>query len=162
MMTKKAIIIAVLSVFLSSFSYGADNENIYTWKDKNGVINITDTPPPSSAELIATSPSYRKKAERIEEQYQLNKEKRLQYQKKTILKEKAAQARAREKKLRRDGDNFLKQAVELNDKWKFRRNAYGRINQNRVKMYKQKADDAYNQAEKEKKLVEMYERELER
>ena len=62
-MTYKVIILIILSAFFSSISYGA--ENIYTWKDEQGVLNITDQSPPDGVEIIDISPSNKKAAEEI-------------------------------------------------------------------------------------------------
>jgi len=51
----RSVIIAVTLLFCAATSgYAADA--IYTWKDKNGVLNITDAPPPAGAVVLDVSP----------------------------------------------------------------------------------------------------------
>ncbi len=77
-MTYKIIIVAILSVFLSSIGYGGDN--IYTWKDEQGVLNITDYVPPYGAEIINISPSPREAAEKLQAQRLIRQKRLLQEQ----------------------------------------------------------------------------------
>lgn len=91
-----SISIILFSLFLWNYCYSQGN--IYTWKDKNGVLNITDTPPPSGAEILDVSPSHtqearesRRKLQEVQEEiHQERLEKRQQQQAIQERKEKAA------------------------------------------------------------------------
>ena len=62
----RLIILALATVLAWDIGYCQDN--IYTWRDKNGVLNITDVPPPQGAEILDISPSYRQQAEKYQRQ----------------------------------------------------------------------------------------------
>jgi hypothetical protein len=90
----RIIILALVSVILWDNGYCADN--IYTWRDKNGVLNITDYAPPHDAEILEISPSYRDKAEEYWRQRRLHQERIDQTAQQKRMEEQAAEARKKE------------------------------------------------------------------
>jgi hypothetical protein len=52
-MNTKIIFLTVLMLFCAGISYGARFH--YTWKDKEGTLNITDYPPPEGTQIIDIS-----------------------------------------------------------------------------------------------------------
>ncbi|MBU0480293.1 MAG: DUF4124 domain-containing protein [Proteobacteria bacterium] len=86
-MTKHPIFLAAaLSAFFFGVCYGGDE--LFTWKDEQGGLHITDVRPPVGAEIINISPNNLKAAEEVQRQRLLRQEK--------IREEKIRQDRERE------------------------------------------------------------------
>lgn len=109
----RIIILALATGLL--WNSGYCEENIYTWKDKNGVLNITDYPPPPEAEILDISPSHRAKAEEYWRQRQLQQERMEQAEQRRIQEEQAAEARTKEAEAYREADRLLKKAQEVKE-----------------------------------------------
>ncbi len=158
MMRYRVILAAVVSVFLWTISYGA--ENIYTWRDKNGVLNITDQAPPDGVEILDVSPSYRKKAAQQEQSRQVRRQKSYQYTNQKILQQKADQARKQEAEALQRADELYSKAQaasEVKGKRKKKRRFY-----RRARRYQKQAEEAVAQAERAAKQAEKYEKQLSR
>lgn len=109
----RIIILTLATVLL--WNSGYCEENIYTWKDKNGVLNITDYPPPPEAEILDISPSHREKTEEYWRQRQLQQERIEQAEQRKKQEEQAAEARAKEAEAYREADQLLKRAQEVKE-----------------------------------------------
>jgi hypothetical protein len=110
----KIIILALVSFVLWESGYCA--ENIYTWRDKNGVLNITDYAPPPGAEILEISPSYRNQAEEYWRQRRLQQERIDQAAQQKTREEQAAAARKKEAEARQRADQPQESAQETKDK----------------------------------------------
>lgn len=88
------VILSLASIMLWESGYCA--ENIYTWRDKNGVLNITDHAPPPGAEILEISPSHREKAEEYWRQRRLQQERIDQAGQRKEMEDQAAAARKKE------------------------------------------------------------------
>lgn len=97
----RLFILALAIVLLWDNGYGQDN--IYTWRDKDGVLNITDVPPPQGAEILEISPSYREQAEEYWRQRQLHQERRRQAEQQR-MEEQTAEAERREAEARQEAE----------------------------------------------------------
>lgn len=155
-MTYKIIIVALLSVFLFSIGYGT--ENIYTWKDEQGVLHITDNRPPYGAEIIDVSPSYRKAAEEIQAQRLIRQKSLFQKQERQRMREEAVQARRVEAEALQLAEESLQQAESL-------RQVKGKLEKKRryyrkAERYEKKAEEALKKAEAAGKKAEMLEKRL--
>jgi Zn-dependent protease with chaperone function len=68
------ILLLFVSLVLCDLKICYGQEYIYTWKDKNGVLNITDYAPPTDAQILDISPSYREEAEKYRRQQRMFQE----------------------------------------------------------------------------------------
>lgn len=96
------IILSLASILLWESGYCA--ESIYTWRDKNGVLNITDYAPSPGAEILEISPSYRDKAEEYWRQRRLLQERIDQAGQRKKTEEQAAAARKKEAEAQQRAD----------------------------------------------------------
>ena len=156
-MTYKILLVAILSVFLTSISYGTDN--IYTWIDDQGVLYITDYVPPYGVEIIDVSPSRREAAKKIQGQRLLQQEKMLQAQERQEMRVEAALARRVEVEALKTAEESIQRAEELRQQvkgsLKKRRRYYRRAEQ-----YEQKAEEALKKAEVAGRRAEILEKML--
>mgnify|MGYP005621352413 CR=1 FL=1 len=116
-MKNMAIFMAMLSVFLW-LGFGYCGENIYTWKDRDGVLNITDHAPPSGAEIIDISPSYREKTEELWHQRRIRQQEIAESEQRR-LREQQAEAERKEAASRKRAEQQLmeqKGKVKADDK----------------------------------------------
>lgn len=155
-MTVKIIAIALLSVFLSCFSYGS--ENLYTWIDEQGVLNITDTYPPAGAKIIDTSPSYRQQAEEIEKARFLLEQKRLLELNQKRIEAQLVQAERIKTDAQKKTDELMQKAIYENEKKGTRRTM--RWARRKARMYYHEALQASQQAEKAQSQIDMLKEKL--
>ena len=155
-MTYKVIAIAILSVFLAGISYGA--ENIYTWIDKQGVLNITDQHPPDGAEIIDISPSHRKEAERIEQERFIQYENMLREQEQQRMKTQISQKRKIEAEEQKKADELYHQALSENEVKGTRR--IKRWSYRKARIHYREALHASDKAEKARRQADELEKQL--
>jgi len=108
-MKKKVILFTLLTVMIVGTSYGEQFN--YTWKDAEGVLNITDYPPPDGLEIIDISVirlSNKKQAAPV-----VKKQNRQQNQSATQNVQLAASLRKEEAELRQKATNLDDEAQEL-------------------------------------------------
>lgn len=94
---------------------GYCEENIYTWRDRHGVLNITDYPPPPDAEILDISPSYKQQAEEYWRQRGLQQERIRQMEEQRKREEQAAAAEKKEAEARREAEELLKRAPQMKE-----------------------------------------------
>ncbi|MDD3619797.1 MAG: hypothetical protein RBR09_07155 [Desulfobulbaceae bacterium] len=110
--------IKILLLTVATILWWADGyceENIYTWKDKNGVLNITDHAPPSDAEILDISPSHRQQAEEYWRQRREIQERARQAEEERRMKEQAAAAERREAEARRQAEELMERARRMEE-----------------------------------------------
>lgn len=88
-------------------------EYIYTWKDRNGVLNITDYAPPPGAEILEISPSHRKEAEEYWRRRQMLREKAERAAQQKRMQQAAAGAAQSEADARQEADAYFEQAGQM-------------------------------------------------
>ena len=153
-MKKKVFLFVFLMLLIAGISNGARYN--YTWEDKDGVLNVTDFPPPEGANIIDISviPMPKKKLLAIEEKQQ--KDLQLQSETRELLLVEAAALRSEEVALR------LK-AAELNaEAWEQRRlsklHRYKDRYRRRASKKEQQAQDLISQADSLGRKAEILER----
>jgi len=153
------MIIGVLFLFLTSVNHGA--ENIYTWKDKEGVVNITDQPPPPGAEIIDVSPSYRKEAEELQRERMNRIDKIRQDRDRQQQMNQLSELRKIEKEALQAAEEFMELA---NNSYSRAERAQDKERNRRLKSkgqgYETKYKEALARAEKAKNEAEMLEKSL--
>ena len=111
-MKKKIILCTMLTVMITSTSNGAQYN--YTWKDADGVLNITDYAPPEGAEILDINviPKQDKKqaSPDIQEQNALQNQNAAQNRQRQF---EAASLRNEAAKLRQNAANIAEEAKEL-------------------------------------------------
>jgi len=108
----RIIIIVLSAMFIWNIGY-CQEDTIYTWKDKNGVLNITDAPPPPDAELLDSSPGHRKEAEAYQLQLMEKEKRSYREQQRKIVEQQATEARQKEADAARRADELYQKAEEM-------------------------------------------------
>ncbi|MDW7771663.1 MAG: hypothetical protein SCH71_02120 [Desulfobulbaceae bacterium] len=116
------IIAGLAAVLLCNNSYG--QENIYTWRDKEGVLNITDYPPPGDAELLEISQSHREEAIKL-----LRERRILQAKIEEYLREKRREQEELREQARKAA--AMEEAAELLEEAENMRNVQGELRKRR-------------------------------
>jgi len=109
------LIILITAISVLFWNTGYCEDNIYTWKDKNGVLNITDAPPPAGAELIETSPGHREEALEILRQQQILQEKRAHFQREIELEQQAAREKKQNLEAQEEAAALMEEAEEMRE-----------------------------------------------
>ncbi|GAB4336681.1 MAG: hypothetical protein Kow0089_07260 [Desulfobulbaceae bacterium] len=146
-MRKTVILPVLLSLFLSIPAPGA--ENIYTWRDEQGILNITDQPPPAGAEILDVSPSRRNEAEQLQRARMKRLEQIRGEQERARIREQLLRARQTEKEAlqaaeaaKQQADLLFSRAERTQNKERNRRIRRQALNQ--VDTYNQAMDRAEN------------------
>lgn len=111
--TLRSCMVILLLAMIQPLSTARGEEYIYTWKDRNGVLNITDYAPPPGAEILEISPSRRKEAEEYWRRRQILREEAEKAQQRKRMEQKAARARQGEADARREADEYYEKARRM-------------------------------------------------
>lgn len=158
-MKRTCSLVTLLVLFIGTQVYGG--ENIYTWKDAEGQINITDNPPPDGVELLDTSPAPPKPAVEPKKQAQpaTRQVTSQSVQQRNKLLNQAAILRAEEAAAWQKAEEIIAEAEELRNKTGARakrKNRYRRhatVLEQEAGEFIKKAETAARKAEKiEKRL----------
>jgi hypothetical protein len=90
-------------------------ENIYTWRDQNGVLNITDYPPPAGADLLEISPSHREEAMELLHRRRMLEAKIEKYLREQEEKRQASTERKQKIAAQEEAARLLKEAEEMRE-----------------------------------------------
>ena len=103
--------VVVLALLLAAATVPADAQKLYTWTDDNGVLHITDQPPPKNARIKDVLP-YREKTPQELEQIQRQAEIALQASEQEQKRRQARLAEIQARKARRQAQQAAAKAEQ--------------------------------------------------